>query len=198
MKGLLFYQQPLLCNLAFLSVNGIWFKVKTAVFSLMVLSVHIALKRQLLSIVKIAQLCVLGIINKVEEMMPTGASNSYSSVTVSTGTRDNVVVSTISTRLTTPRSLTPSPGLLLKTVKNAHRINKWKWSVITYWQWTINCKQFWKLDKKMVNCKMLKDVIKEWRVISQKTLTMRVRVVAICYRHHMHNVDNEVPQLPQT
>ena len=58
--------------------------------------------------------------------MPTGASNSYSSVTVSTGTRDNVVVSTISTRLTTPRSLTPSPGLLLKTVKNAHRINKWK------------------------------------------------------------------------
>ena len=52
-----------------------------------------------------------GTINKIEEMMQTGASISYSNTTISTDIREKQgVVSTISTRLETPDTASPSPG----------------------------------------------------------------------------------------
>jgi len=58
-----------------------------------------------------------GTINKLEEMMPTGATISYSSTTITTELRQSKgIVSTISTRLDTPTSETPSPGWYPHTV----------------------------------------------------------------------------------
>ncbi|XP_067939671.1 uncharacterized protein [Watersipora subatra] len=51
-----------------------------------------------------------GTINRLEEMMPTGSNVSYGNTTITTDTREKIgVVSTISTRLETPESTTPSP-----------------------------------------------------------------------------------------
>lgn len=53
-----------------------------------------------------------GTINKLEEMMMTGATVSYGSITISTETRlQRGMVSTLSTRLSTPESPSPSPGI---------------------------------------------------------------------------------------
>lgn len=52
-----------------------------------------------------------GTINRIEEMMCTGANISYSNVTITTDIRHTKgVVSTISTRLDTPVTASPSPG----------------------------------------------------------------------------------------